>query len=103
MAISLEQERDQLIDLLTDALAGPDLYEETFQSKAGRLMAARASALEVAAQLLDEPSEEPEPETPEDRALFEAMTEFQEASAELAQLNRRSRLAEMPILPPRPA
>lgn len=102
MAISLEQERDQLIDLLTDVLAGPDAPEETFQSKAGRLMAARQSATELAAQLWEMPTE-PEPETPEDRALIEAMTEFQEAHAELDGQNRRSRLAAMPILPPRPA
>lgn len=105
MAIDSATERAQLIQLLADQLAGPDVADEAYRSRAGRLMAAQSAATEMAARLLDSPTEEQEiePETPEDRALFEAMVEFQEASAELSQQNRSSRLAGMPILPPRPA
>lgn len=105
---NLETEAEQQIEDLTDRLAGPDLPGEDFLDRAARLKTARQSAEELVMRetvLLDPatveterdpqetdypPSTDPlvpaEPQTPEDRQLATALTEFQEAAQDLAEM-----------------
>lgn len=121
---NLETEADQQIDDLTDRLAGPDLPTETFEDRAGRLKNARARAEELVMRetvLLDpatveterdpqetdypsttDPLTPPEPETPEDRELAAAMTDFQDATAELAAMPTSQQPPPNPFAPETP-
>lgn len=119
---NLETEAEEQIDDLADRIAGPDLPNETFEEKAGRMRQARLSAEEIVMRetVLIDPatveSERDQPETgypsttdplvptgpmpPEDRQLAEAMSEFQDATAELAET--RPRQTEPPKNQPAP-
>lgn len=110
---NLETEAEQQIEALTDRLEGADLPGEDLMAKAGRLRQARLSAEEIVMRetvLIDpatvelerEPQETdypstgdplvpPQPETPEDRQLALAMTDWQDAVAELAETRPSSR------------
>lgn len=103
---NLEEEAQEQIDDLTDRFSMEETAppDETFAQKAGRLRSARQRAEELVMRetvLLDpatvetedqeqetgfppslDPLTPPEPATPEDRQLAEAMTEFQDATAE---------------------
>lgn len=101
---NLETEAESQIDDLTDRIAGADLPTEDFSQRAGRLRQARLSAEEIVMRetvLIDPATVETEtqetdyppstdplslPETPEDRELVSALTEFQEAAQELAEM-----------------
>lgn len=121
---NLETEADQQIDDLTDRLAGPDLPDETFEDRAGRMKNARARAEELVMRetvLLDpatveterdpketdyppstDPLEPMEAQTPEDQELASAMADFQEASAELAEMPSSQQPPTNPFAPETP-
>lgn len=107
--VDLSSEIQQQIEQVADQLAGPDKPGESFQAKAGRLMAARQAAEEMVLgeMLAPTPPETPDtdgypptdPESPEDLSLDQAMREFSLAREELAEQTDRE---AMPALPPRP-
>jgi hypothetical protein len=101
--LNLEAEAQDQIDRLADDLAGPDPDGETFQARANRLQTARreAESQVIREFLLPDPEQveqaakpdspyptplQPEPASPEDRDLQEAMNEFAEAAADLAEM-----------------
>jgi hypothetical protein len=99
---NLEDEADSQIDDLSDRLAGEDPPGEEFLAKAARLRSARQRAEELVMRetvLLDPATVEPEQE-PEDQELQTALTDFQEASTELAEM--RSSQKRPPNQPDQP-
>jgi hypothetical protein len=109
---NLEDEAASQIDQLADSLAGPDLPDESYQDRVGRLNYARFEARSQVFRdvLLPDPeedapgmsSEKPEPRSssgnpeenplppdPEDQALAKALADFQEGLAEFNALQMR--------------
>jgi hypothetical protein len=85
---NLETEAESQIDVLADRLAGEDPPDEEYNKTVGRLRSARQQAEELVMRetvLLDPATVEPEqePEMPEDQELQTALTDFQDATAEL--------------------
>jgi hypothetical protein len=118
---TLGEQAAQEIEQVSEALAGDDPPNETFEEKAGRLNAARAQATElVMRQTLlallppdwpetngypDQATPDPQmPPTPDatDVNLAEAMAEFSDAASELAQQKRDAARASQPTLPAKP-
>lgn len=117
---TLGEQAGQEIEQTATALTGPDRPGETFSQKLGRLQQAQQAATELVMRktllaLLppDWPdSDYPIPATPDpdmppvtpdpaDQALTDAMAEFNDAMAELAQQNRTPQDSD-PVLPPKP-
>lgn len=86
----LEAEAQRQVDEAMDA--SPEPQDETFAQRKRRLQAVRQMAEEIVLrELLTPPAPEeprsssPEPETPVDRTLREALTDFQDARTEWQQ------------------
>ena len=117
---TLGEQAAQEIEQVTEAVAGDDPPNETFEQKAGRLNAARAQATELVMRTTllallppnwpdsDYPMEAtPDPSMPptpdaDDLAIAEALSEFSDAASELAAQRAAASSAAMPTLPAKP-